>query len=149
MKALFTILSLCFFQQTIFAQNDSLNLFSIQGKVTDLETKETLMFATVALYKNGSETPLTGLETDLDGNYKIEVEAGVYDIEVSYAGYGAVRVNAIRVDKLVTKNVALKSGIEDVPVCGLPGHVEPLIRFDNTTSGRRISGKDISRMPIK
>ncbi len=63
---------------------------SIEGKVTDAETGEPIIFGNVALYKN--DVLITGTETDLDGNYSIpNIDPGTYDVEASYIGYTAQR----------------------------------------------------------
>ena len=60
--------SICFSQQ------------GVKGNVIDVNTGEALIAASVAI--NGS-----GTFTEVDGSYKIELEAGTYSIKVSYIGY--------------------------------------------------------------
>lgn len=111
MKQLFIILLFSFFSQLGFTQDSLLQteLDTIFGKVIDQETKEPLMFATVAIFKSGSETPFTGVETDLDGNYQIVVPTGIYDIQASYAGYNPIAINKIVSNLKREQNFSLKS----------------------------------------
>lgn len=53
---------------------------SIQGTVTDQKTGEALFFANVAA---GS----SGVVTELDGSYELELEPGNYTLKVTYVGY--------------------------------------------------------------
>ncbi len=58
----------------------------LKGKLTDIASKEVLLFANVALYQKGEV--ITGGVTDFDGNYHIpHIKPGIYDIAVSYVGY--------------------------------------------------------------
>ena len=66
---------------------------SLGGKVTDAETKEELIGANVVLYKGG--TYATGTSTDFDGNYKMSIDPGTYDVEFSYIGYSSVKVTGV------------------------------------------------------
>ena len=76
---LFFVLS-CISFTSIMAQT------SLEGKVSDAASGEAILFGTVALYKN--DVLLTGVETDLDGNYFFsDIDPGTYDIEASYIGY--------------------------------------------------------------
>ena len=65
-----TILSFGVFAQT-----------TIRGKVTDANTGEALIGATV-IYEKGK-----GTATDLDGNYSFSIQEGERNIQVSYVGY--------------------------------------------------------------
>ena len=54
---------------------------TIRGKVTDANTGEALIGATV-IYEKGK-----GTATDLDGNYSFSIQEGERNIQVSYVGY--------------------------------------------------------------
>lgn len=54
---------------------------TIKGRITDAGTGEGLIQANVLL-KEG-----VGVTTDLDGNFSIEADYGIYNITVSYSGY--------------------------------------------------------------
>lgn len=77
-KILF-LLIFCCITQASFAQN------TISGFVLDDETKENLMFCTIALFQG--EKLIRGVETDLDGYYIIDDLAdGEYQLHISYIG---------------------------------------------------------------
>lgn len=53
---------------------------TIQGTITDEKTGETLFFANVSI---GS----TGVVTEMDGTYRLEIAPGTYALKVTYVGY--------------------------------------------------------------
>ena len=57
---------------------------TLRGKVTDANTGESLIGATI-VYGKGM-----GTATDLDGNYSLELQQGERSIQVSYVGYEAI-----------------------------------------------------------
>jgi TonB-dependent receptor len=88
----------------------------IKGIITDANTKESLIGATVVI-----QGTTKGASTDFDGNYQIEkVKAGSYNLVISYISYDN---QIIRVDvaegKETVLNIALKSAtlnIDEVKV---------------------------------
>ena len=58
---------------------------TLTGKVTDANTGESLIGATI-VYGKGQ-----GTATDFDGNYSLSIQPGERNIQVSYVGYKAVR----------------------------------------------------------
>ncbi len=66
---------------------------TITGIVTDKETKEELIFASISIFEN--KKLIVKGNTDIDGNYNIELEKGIYDIEVSYTGYPSEKIVGI------------------------------------------------------
>ena len=84
----------CFFISAIsmFAQG------TITGTMLDKATGEPLMFANV--YIDGTQK---GTETDFDGKFQLQVEAGTYNVVGSYVGYPDKKIEGIVVkDKEVT-----------------------------------------------
>ncbi len=123
---------------------------SLEGKITDQDNKQPLMFATVSLYKTGSAVPETGTETDLDGNYSISnLDPGKYDIEVSYVGYSSQKIIGVTIflGKIIRKNVALLEGVTTEVLEII--YVAPLISTDQTTQGRTIGSDEIANLPSK
>ncbi len=76
----------CFFISAIsmFAQG------TITGTMLDKATGEPLMFASV--YVDGTQK---GTETDFDGKFELQVEAGTYTIVGSYVGYPDKKIEGI------------------------------------------------------
>ena len=140
----FTFLVLCLcFSAISFGQT------TIEGKLTDQVTGEPILFGTVVLYK--SDVLITGTESDLDGNYIFSgLDPSTYDIEVSYVGYQTQRVTGItakagqinKVDITISEGVTLETAT-------IVGYKEPLINFDNTTSGGTVSAEQIKSLPTK
>lgn len=121
---------------------------SLQGTVTD-ETGEPLMFATVALKKGGSL--ITGAQTDLDGKYSFSsIDAGTYDVEVSYVGYPTKKTEGVVVysGKSLTLNVEMTAGI-DLDIEVVVTYVVPLVEQDNTTQGTTVTAEEIEKLGSK
>ncbi len=60
---------------------------TIRGKVSEAETGEPLIAASVLLEQNGEM--ITGTTTDLDGAYTLQTEPGAYNLIVSYVSYAS------------------------------------------------------------
>ena len=134
------------FGTVVIGQNTSL-----QGKITDQDNGEPILFGTVALMKDGNI--LTGTETDFDGNYSFSnIDPGTYDIEASYVGYQPTRITGVVV-------FAGKSNILDVQIGEGTGVTldeivviefrEPLIEQDNTTQGSIVTSEEIKNLPTR
>lgn len=81
MKRIAAIISVCFlFLYSSFAQGTL-----IEGKVLNFINHESLPFATIRVTETGQ-----GTVADSMGYYKLELPAGLYNIEASYTGFGAV-----------------------------------------------------------
>ncbi len=124
---------------------------SLSGKATDKETKEPLISATVAIYKNG--VLITGTNTDFDGNYNLaNIDPGTYEVEVSYTGYQPQRIVDVKVlaGKSNKLDAQLDTGggiiLNEVVVVE---YKVPLIQQDNTTSGQTITSDQIKNLPTR
>ena len=147
MKAFVVLVIAVSLSQFAIGQNAST---FIEGKVIDKKTKQVLMFANIVLYKTGSETFETGIETDLDGNYSIyNLDSGFYDVKISYVGYLEQKVTKVKIEngKTTTLNIELSEGKPSCIVHWI--YVEPLIRFDYTTSGRKYTSEDLRNSPMR
>ncbi|HZI02857.1 MAG TPA: carboxypeptidase regulatory-like domain-containing protein, partial [Archangium sp.] len=67
----------------------------IYGQVTDAQTKETLIEATVKLVTGGQKSVLT----DIDGNYRLALPPGKYDLRVFYDVYEGRRITGVIVEQ--------------------------------------------------
>lgn len=101
---------MCF---TSFAQKAT-----ISGKVVDGNTNESLIGATILL-NNG-----IGTTTEIDGSYKLETEAGDYELTVAYLGFESYK-----------KNISLKNG-ESLTVDVELGGEATLLQTATVTSGK-------------
>ena len=119
---------------------------SLKGTVTDKETKETLIGATVQLVGT-----YVGASCDIDGNYKLDnIKPGDYSIKFSFMGYSDVVYNGIRIEagKTVTLNSAmtLRSQLmNEVVVVG----EKNLVNLEDATSEIKISSEDIDQMAVR
>lgn len=81
----------------------------LSGKVIDKSSGETLIGASVVVQKDGAQ--ITGTTTDFDGNYALDVEAGVYDLVVSYVSYSKQTITGaeIKAGQVNVFDIALES----------------------------------------
>ncbi len=121
---------------------------SLQGKVTDAESGQPIIFGTVALYKNG--VLVTGTETDLDGFYSLTaLDPGTYEVEFSYIGYSSVRITNVQVSagKANKLDQKLSSGITIETI--IVTWTKPLVEQDNTTQGQTLTSEEIKKLPTR
>ena len=122
---------------------------SIEGKISDQESGEPIIYGTVAIYKNG--VLITGTETDDNGNYAISnVDPGTYDVNASYVGYQAKTIEGVIL--LAGKNTRVDIEISSGTVLDQVVIVEykvPLVEQDNTTTGGIVTGEQIRNLPMK
>jgi outer membrane receptor for ferrienterochelin and colicin len=125
----------------------------LQGKVLDSMTGEPLIGAQVVI--TGTDR---GTVTDVDGRYRLQVEAGSHSLDVQYLGYAAKTVTGIEVaaGRTTFQDIALEpqavdaEGIQVVisaaeergSVIGALAHQR---RSTNVVSG--VSAEEISRAP--
>jgi hypothetical protein len=92
---------------SVFAQSST----SLEGIIID-ERDEPVMFAEVSLKKNG--VIFKGIRTDYDGTYFFNgIEAGMYDVVVSYVGYQTKTTVGVVVlaGKKLTLDVKILQGV--------------------------------------
>ncbi len=137
---LFSFLTLIFSVST-YAQSGK-----ITGTLTDAETGEPLIGATV-----GIQGTTKGAITDIDGNYlMLNVAPGSYTLEARYIGYATVVVQevVVRIDLTTTQDfqLALESfeGEEIVVVAERKAVIK-----DVTSSEARVSSEEIEKLPVQ
>ncbi|WP_421774033.1 SusC/RagA family TonB-linked outer membrane protein [Gracilimonas sp.] len=110
-KLLFTVFALLL-SASAFAQSGSLT-----GQVTDAETGEPLIGATVYI-----ESLNKGAQSDIDGNYTISgIEAGAYTVSYRYVGYETVSRSVEIGSGTVTLDIQLSVdvvGLDELVVSG-------------------------------
>ncbi len=67
----------------------------INGKIVDKQTGETLIGAAIVAQQNGEQ--ITGTTTDFDGVYSLDIEAGTYDLVISYVSYSKQTITGFEV----------------------------------------------------
>lgn len=134
-----------FFAQFAMAQVGS---GSIQGKLTDRESGESLPFVNVVAMRG--EAQVGGTATDFDGKYNIKpLSPGEYDIVVSYVGYKKVKVTGVVVNanKITFKDIDLEPSAIQMDEFEVVVYEVPLITKDGGASGGTVTRNDIARMP--
>ncbi|MCB9273706.1 MAG: TonB-dependent receptor [Lewinellaceae bacterium] len=123
---------------------------ALQGKVTDKDSGEPIIFGNVAIYKNGVLS--TGTETDFDGNYSLtSIDPGTYDVEVTYVGYAKQRVTGVKVLAGKANKLDIQLSAEGVLLdqVVVTEYKVPLIEQDNTTQGAVITSDQIKNLPTR
>lgn len=122
---------------------------SLEGKVSEADSGEPVLFGTVAIYKDG--VLITGTETDLDGNYVFaNIDPGNYDIEFSYVGFTTQRISGVivKADQINKVDAVMTQG-EMLDEVVIVDYVVPLVDFDNTTQGGTVTAEEIRSLPTK
>ncbi|MBK6933231.1 MAG: carboxypeptidase regulatory-like domain-containing protein [Saprospirales bacterium] len=119
----------------------------LTGKVTD-DQGETLIGATIKVLKGTSF--VRGTITDYNGEYRLSIDPGNYDVEVSYTGFQAQKVTAVRVlvNTINTLDFTLVSGnvLGEVTVSAFK---VPLIEQDKTQGGQTLTSEQIRNLPTR
>ena len=76
----YTIIVLCLLM--VKAMGFSQSSYALSGKIVDKKTGEPLIGAGVEVMSGGAL--VTGTSTDFDGNYQLDLKAGIYNIVASY-----------------------------------------------------------------
>lgn len=103
-KFSFMLVILCFVTTHFsFAQQES---GTISGKITDASNGDELAFANVIVKGQN-----TGVITEFDGSYELEIASGTYTLLFSYVGYEEIEKQVtIKVNETVIVNVQMVAG---------------------------------------
>ncbi len=118
----------------------------LSGRITDAETKEPIPGANILI-----EGTTLGAMAGLDGYYFIiNIPPGQYNVIISCMGYKSKRVENIRINVDVTKNLsATLSGTviegEEVTVVAERG----MVQKDLTSSSARVSSDQMELLPVE
>lgn len=118
----------------------------IKGKVTDKESKESLVGASVSVVGTSY-----GAASDVNGEYTIlNVPAGVYTVKATYVGYSVISVSKVTVNSDFTTDINLAMSSEAVALGGVEIVAQrPLINKDYTNTTTIKSADDINELPIR
>lgn len=118
----------------------------LTGNVTD--GKEALIGATVKVMR-GKES-VRGTITDYNGDYRIQLDPGTYDLEISYTGFQLLRITNVQIleGKITTQNATLSTTtvLEEVVVVD---YKVPLIEQDKISSGQTLTADEIKNLPTR
>jgi len=119
---------------------------TLTGNISD--GKEALIGATVKVSKNTNF--IRGAITDYNGDFRIQLDPGIYDIEFSYTGFPAQRITGVRVlaGQITTQNVKMSNDkvLEEIEIVG---YKIPLIEQDQTSSGQTLTSEQIRTVPTR
>ncbi|MBK9338080.1 MAG: carboxypeptidase regulatory-like domain-containing protein [Lewinellaceae bacterium] len=119
----------------------------LTGNVTD-DQGEALIGATIKVLR-GTDL-VRGTITDYNGDYRLNVDPGNYDLEVTYTGYQVEKVTGVRVltNAINTLNFKLVSGnvLGEVTVSAFK---VPLIEQDKTSGGQTLTSEQIKNLPTR
>ncbi len=121
---------------------------TLAGTVKDEATGEALIGATVKIMK-GAQIVRGGV-TNFDGEYRLQLDPGTYDVEVSYSGYSSVKTSGVQVlsGKITPFDVKMASGVTLGPVT-IKSYKVPLIEKDKTASGQVLTSETIKNLPTR
>lgn len=121
----------------------------LSGRVLDAESSETIPFANVIVKKDGVQKG--GTVSDFDGNFSISpLVPGDYDVEVSYVGYAPKVIKGVTIsfEKTTRLDIRMQSESkvleQDVVI-----YADPLIDPDETSTGAKLSSKEIEKIPTR
>ena len=105
MKKFIILVLIVLAPQTICGQVISIdNTIVIAGKVIDAETGHPLEYATISFLRAGQDK-IIGTTSDKNGQFKMEIDAGIYSIKIDFLSYKTYRFKS----RLLTKNLDLGS----------------------------------------
>lgn len=82
----------------VFAQQGVAVKGSVTGKLIDAGTSQPLEFATVTLLKKADNLPAKSIQTDLQGNFKLDnIPDGLYMLRTTYVGYATYTKDSINI----------------------------------------------------
>jgi len=67
----------------------------LTGKIFDNSSGETLIGAILEIRKDGMR--VSGIATDIDGNYHVEVDPGTYDVAINYLSYAPLIISGVEI----------------------------------------------------
>ncbi len=108
---------------------------TVTGTVTDAETKEPLIGASVAVVGTG-----TGAITDFDGKYSVEVPEGATQIQITYTGYSTM-IQDIGASNVMDVELSAGTLLDEIVVTGYGTQKEKEI----TSSVVEVSAKDFNQ----
>lgn len=120
---------------------------SMQGKVTDKETKEPIPFANVVIELGGKI--VNGGTTDFDGKYNVKpIPPGEYDVKITYVGYKNLMVKGVLINanKIRFLDVQLESTTTTLKTFEVVDYKVPLIDKDMTSTGGTMTSEELTKM---
>ncbi|MBR5146643.1 MAG: TonB-dependent receptor [Bacteroidales bacterium] len=80
----------------------------IKGKVIDVETDGPLEYATVSLFSSQDSTLVTGVITDMKGEFSLKTKPGKYYVVIQFMGYEPKTININLKEKVNLGNIVMR-----------------------------------------
>lgn len=107
--SLFLLLALLTLSYNIFATEVVSHAEpEIKGKVIDVETDGPLEYATVSLFSSQDSTLVTGVITDMKGEFSLKTKPGKYYVVIQFMGYEPKTININLKDKVNLGNIIMR-----------------------------------------
>lgn len=128
----------------------------LRGFVIDSDTRQSVEYATVAVYKHSETTPVTGTVTEASGRFRITgLNDGIYDVEIMFMGYKSHKVEKIEINaqnsNIDMGQIRLKSSsesIEQVDVVATRNSVEYKIDKKVVAVSKQLSAASLSAVEV-
>lgn len=144
MKISLFLSSLWLFLATFFSSPTTTLL---SGTIQD-STGEALIGATIKVSKGG--VFVRGAITDFNGQYRIQLEPGTYDVEVSYTGFQDQKIEnvQVRAGETTVQNILMSASnvLDEIKIIA---YKVPLIEKDQTSSGQTLTSEQIKNLPTR
>ena len=144
MRIVIVFLLSCLF--LIFSDSSAQAQQTIFGTVTD-HLDNPVIGGTIKIL-NG-ESFITGAVTDFDGNYRVSVDPGTYNIEFSYVGYTPQRIDGVEV--LLGHEFKLDMAFESnggivLETAMVKAYKVDPMKVDETSQGLTLTSKDVKKL---
>ena len=107
--SLFLLLALLTLSYNIFATEVVSHAEpEIKGKVIDIETDGPLEYATVSLFSSQDSTLVTGVITDMKGEFSLKTKPGKYYVVIQFMGYEPKTININLKEKVNLGNIVMR-----------------------------------------
>ena len=107
--SLFLLLALLTLSYNIFATEVVSHAEpEIKGKVIDVETDGPLEYATVSLFSSQDSTLVTGVITDMKGEFSLKTKPGKYYVVIQFMGYEPKTININLKEKVNLGNIIMR-----------------------------------------
>ena len=107
--SLFLLLALLTLSYNIFATEVVSHAEpEIKGKVIDIETDGPLEYATVSLFSSQDSTLVTGVITDMKGEFSLKTKPGKYYVVIQFMGYEPKTININLKEKVNLGNIIMR-----------------------------------------
>ena len=121
----------------------------VQGTVKDKDTQEPLISVSVIVLESD---PIIGVVTDLEGNYKLEIPVGSYNLEASYVGFASLKKFNIVVSTGNANNINFElsesaSNLEGVEIVARKETSASPTTIESPLSTQRLTTEEIKSNP--